>query len=131
MLAVEGRLLRELVSSALASLGVSKFLFGTGVEMLRQVRDFKPDLIFCEYEMSMVNGPDFVRHIRTTYNMQTPVVMLFPRTDGDAAGKSLKVGANSSLGIPFSVNDLLEVTKKVMTKGGDAQAGKIDWGRYS
>lgn len=130
-MAVESRLLRELLVTVLKQVGADRFLFGSGVEMLRQVREYNPDIIYCELQMQMLGGIDFSRQIRNTYMMKTPLVMMVPRTDGDAAAKALKSGASASLGVPFSANELAEVTRKLLEGGHSDKPGKIDWSRYS
>jgi len=131
LMAVESRLLRELLATLLKQAGAGRFLFGTGVEMLRQVREFNPDLVYCEMQMSVLSGLDFTRQVRNAYLMKTPLVMMVPRNDGEAANQSLKAGASATLGVPFSATELADVTKKLLSGGHVEKAGKIDWSRYS
>lgn len=131
MLAVEGKLLRELLVTVMNQVGAGRFLFGNGVEMLRQARDFAPDLIFCEMQMSMLGGLDFARQMRNAYLMKTPLIMLVPAADGDAAAAALKAGATVALGVPFSVNEVAEAVRKAMDDKTASRSGKIDWSRYS
>lgn len=131
LLAVEGKLLREVLVTVLQQNGASRFLFGTGVEMLRQIRDFAPDLVYCEYQMSMVSGVDFIHQIRNNWAMKTPALLLVPRTDGEAVGLATKAGASATVGVPFSANELVEATRKLLNGNGGAKPGKINWDRYS
>ncbi|HVI50005.1 MAG TPA: response regulator [Candidatus Sulfotelmatobacter sp.] len=131
MMAVEGKLLRELLVTMMKQAGAGRFLFGNGVEMLRQVREFAPDLIFCEMQMSMLGGLDFTRQMRNAYMMKTPLILLVPRADGDSSAAGLKAGATVALGVPFSVNEVTEAVRKALEGNATEKAGKIDWSRYS
>jgi len=131
LMAVESKLLRELLTTMMKQAGVGRFLSGNGVEMLRQVREFSPDLIFCEMQMAMLGGLDFARQLRNAYMMKTPLVLLVPRSDGDAAAQAVKAGASVALGVPFSVNEVNMAVCKAMDGNHTEKTGKIDWSRYS
>jgi CheY-like chemotaxis protein len=131
LMAVDGKLLRELLVTLLKQAGADRFLFGNGVEMLRAVRDFAPDIIFCEMQMPVLGGLDFARQLRNAYMMKTPLVMLVPRTDADAAGQAAKAGASASLPVPFTAKELTDTTRKLLDGGHQDKPGKIDWSRYS
>jgi CheY-like chemotaxis protein len=128
VLAVEGKLLRELLVTAIKQAGAKSMLYGNGIEMVRQVKDYKPHIIFCEYTMSSLDGVSFLRQIRKEYKLKTPAVMLAARVDGDAHSRSIAAGANETISIPFSVQDVLSTTKKMLELGSDRAPKKLHFG---
>jgi CheY-like chemotaxis protein len=128
LIAVEGKLIRELMVTTLKQAGAKAILCGSGVEMLRQVQGFAPDIIFSEYELGTVTGADFIRRVRVDYKIKAPAVVLVPSEDTTAAAKSKSAGANAVIVIPFSVRDILTVTKTLIEQGPDAPTVKLRFG---
>lgn len=128
VLAVEGRLLRELLVTAIKQAGANSMLYGNGIEMVHQVKDYKPHLIFCEYMMQSLDGVSFVRQVRKGYKFNTPIAMLITRVDGEAHSRSIAAGANETIGIPFSVQDVLNTTKKMLEMGSKKSSQKLHFG---
>jgi DNA-binding response OmpR family regulator len=128
VLAVEGRLIRELLVTALKQAGSTSMIYGTAIEMAHKIVDYSPNIIFCEYSMESLNGVGFVRHVRRECKLKTPIVMLASRLDGDAQAKSIAAGANETVAIPFSVQDILGVTKRMLEWGMDRAPQKLFFG---
>ena len=118
MVAVQGRLIRDILVPTLKQMGATNILFGSGVEILAQAREFEPEIIFCEYAMDVVNGEAFLRQLRKGFGMTTPVVVMVNRQDGAAQTKAKAAGATDTLDVPFAVGDVLKVTKKALSNGG-------------
>ncbi len=128
MLAVEGKLIRDLLVTALKQAGATSMLYGTGLEMVNKIMEYSPNIIFCEYTMESLNGIGFVRHLRRECKLKTPIVMLASRLDDDAQAKARAAGANETVAIPFSVQDILNVTKKMIEWGLDRSPRKLFFG---
>ncbi len=114
MLAVQNKALRELLTPIFKQLGATEIVFGTGLEMMKQLDTFKPQIIFCEAMMDQVNGIAFTRQVRQELKLKIPCVLLADMQDGDVSGKGKAAGASDVLGIPFSVADLIKVAKRAL-----------------
>lgn len=113
MLISERQLSRELLVSALKQAGAGTTIHGPAHEMLQRLADFKPELIFCDYDMEPLNGSSCVLHMRK-HKLATSVVMLVHKGDSAAVTKSKAAGANQVIQIPFTVADVLATVKKIV-----------------
>ncbi|MBI5163546.1 MAG: response regulator [Magnetospirillum sp.] len=115
LMAVERQLTRELLITALKMAGAGQILSGTGSDMLREVQTFKPDVIFAEYDMALIDGVDFVRHIRTDFKIETPTVLLIHEGDRKKAlGPAKAAGVSGAVIVPFTQDALVKMTRKVL-----------------
>jgi DNA-binding response OmpR family regulator len=131
VLSVESPLLREILTVSLKQAGIGAMTVGTAVDMLREFRNLKPDIIFCEYNTFMIDGVAFIHHLRKNQNSVVPVVMLVPRDQAKITDTAMRAGANAVLSIPFSVADLVATCRKVLSQGEGVFGNKIDWSRYA
>ena len=113
LIAFEHKLTQELLLSALKQCGAGQTMSGPPPDMLARIREFKPDLILCEYAMDQVNGADFVRFIRKEMKIAAPAVMLIHRGDAEALTRSHAVGVEQTVLIPFATVDIMTALKKV------------------
>ena len=116
MVAAQSKLIRELLPPALKQAGAGQILFGNGVEMVRAFKEFKPDIIFAEYAMDLINGAQFVQQLRREHKATTPLVLMGDRSDSELSTRARDAGVSEILYIPFSVEDLLKVSKKLIEK---------------
>lgn len=83
-------------------------LAGNGVEGLRKVHLYHPDLIVTDQMMPGMDGMELLQHIRDDFQIShIPVVMLTARNDDEAKTKAVNLGANSYITKPFSKEYLL------------------------
>ena len=116
MIVAQNKLIRELLPPALKQAGAGALLFGNGVEMLREFKQFQPDIIFAEYAMDLINGVQFFQQLRREHKATTPVVLMGDRSDTELTNKARDAGISETLMIPFSVGDLIKVSKKLIDK---------------
>lgn len=112
-IAYQGKLTRDVLVTALKSVGVDKTLTGTPSEMLLRAADFQPDLVMCEYAMDQLNGADFIRHLRTEIKVTAPLILVHHRGDQDAARCAREAGVQGVINIPFAVTDVVTALKAV------------------
>jgi len=122
LIAFEHKLTHELLLSALKQCGAGQTLSGPPPDMLARIREFKPDLILCEYAMEQVNGADFLRFIRKEMKIVVPAVMLIHRGDPEAMTRSRAVGVEQTVLIPFATIDIMTALKKA--SGTEAAVAK-------
>lgn len=83
-------------------------LAGNGVEGLRKVHLYHPDLIVTDQMMPGMDGMQLLQHIREDFQIShIPVIMLTARNDEEAKTKAILLGANSYITKPFSKEYLL------------------------
>lgn len=84
------------------------YLAGNGVEGLRKVHLYHPDLIVTDQMMPGMDGMELLQHIRDDFQIShIPVVMLTARNDEEAKTKAINLGANSYITKPFNKEYLL------------------------
>jgi len=113
LIAFEHKLNKELLVSALKQCGAGTTISGPPPEMLSRIKEFKPDIVLCEYDMDQVNGADFIRFIRKEMHIAAPVVMLVHRGDATAQSRCRAVGVEQILILPFANLDIMTALKKV------------------
>lgn len=76
---------------------------GNGVEGLRKVHLYHPDIIVTDQMMPGMDGMEMLQHIRDDFQIShIPVIMLTARNDEEAKTKAINLGANSYITKPFS-----------------------------
>lgn len=113
LLAYERKLTFDLLYSALKQCGASTIISGAPPEMMMRLKDFKPDIVVCEYAMEQVNGAAFIGFIRKEMKITVPVVMIIHRGDAEALSRSRAVGVEQIVMIPFATVDIMTALKKV------------------
>ena len=80
---------------------------GDGQMALERLRTVEPDLIICDVYMPVMDGAQFLRHLRASPNLAaTPVIAL--SAGGQAAREAaMQAGANIFLDKPIHLRDVL------------------------
>ncbi len=113
LLAYQNKLTCELLVSALKQCGAGTIVSGAPPDMLVRLKDFKPDIVVCEYTMDHVTGAAFVRFIRQKMKVTAPVVMLIHTGDAEAQSQSRAAGVEQVVVVPFATIDIMTALKKV------------------
>jgi CheY-like chemotaxis protein len=105
--------LREMLKVTLEFRGYEVLEAGDGSAGLDCIEKEGPfDLVFCDIEMPVMNGIEFIRNFRDM-DKQTPVIMLTAE-EGDAIQQTLALGANMYIQKPFEpiylINRVEELT---------------------
>lgn len=75
------------------------------LERLKQKNDF--DIIFLDWEMPNLNGPDTLQKIKSL-GISTPVLMMTSKNSPEDIARVLELGASEYLMKPFTVDILFE-----------------------
>lgn len=113
LLAYQQKLTYELLLSALKQCGAGTTVSGAPSDMLVRLKEFKPDIIICEYSMEPVTGAAFIRFIRQKMKVAAPVVMLIHTGDAEAETQSRAAGIEQIVKVPFATIDIMTALKKV------------------
>lgn len=102
---------RRLLKTVLAAIGVTMIAeAGDGTDALEVLKTFEADLVLLDWNMSPMDGLDFVRHIRTATdspNPYLPIILVTGHTDADLIVKARNAGVNEFLAKPISAKSLL------------------------
>jgi DNA-binding response OmpR family regulator/anti-sigma regulatory factor (Ser/Thr protein kinase) len=91
-----------------------------GVEGLKKIYDWKPDIILCDVMMPEMDGFEVLFNLRQSLNNHVPFIFLTARVDRDDTRKGMNLGADDYLTKPFSrvellnaVNSRLDLRRKI------------------
>ena len=92
------------------------------------------DLVITDYKMPRISGLDLIRHIRENYKY-TEVLMMTGYPSVEVAVDAMKSGAEDYISKPFSIESLLKIVKKAISKQksrmiGDSEAQSFDPVQY-
>jgi CheY-like chemotaxis protein len=78
-----------------------------GVEGLKKVRQYSPDLIVTDQMMPEMTGMEMLQEIRKDFQIShIPVIMLTAKNDDATRTKAITLGANAFITKPFSKEHL-------------------------
>ena len=112
--------MRALVKKILHALG-SKAVHeaSDGADAFRELRHFPADIIICDWNMSPLDGLDFVRLVRTgkdSPNPFVPIIMLTGHTEMSRVVEAREAGVNEFLAKPISAKGLFTRVRSVIEK---------------
>ena len=110
---------RTLVSRLLEKNGYGVRAAEDGLDGLRALETFRPDLIIADVMMPNLDGLTFTKALknrRETKNI--PVIFLTAKTDPLSMIEGINVGAKFYITKPFQIEDVLAKVKKVLTERG-------------
>lgn len=114
----DNRHMRALVKTILYSFGVRECVEAAdGADAMKELKHFPADLIISDWNMSPLDGLDFVRMVRTSKdssNPFVPVIMLTAHTERFRVVEARDAGVHEVLAKPISARDLLLRIKGIL-----------------
>ncbi|MFW0716665.1 response regulator [Pedobacter sp. N23S346] len=104
--------LRQNIVEILELYGYIVYTAVDGQEGYEKTLHLKPDLIICDLNMPIMNGPEFITKIKTSALAQTPILLLTGTRYFDNHQKRAIAEASGFLRKPFLINDLILLIKK-------------------
>ncbi|CAM5602090.1 DNA-binding response regulator [Streptomyces spiroverticillatus] len=111
--------LADLVATALRYEGFEAATAGNGAAAVRQVADFRPDLIVMDVMLPDGSGIDTTRRLREAGN-RAPVVFLTARDATEDKVAGLTVGGDDYVTKPFSLEELIARIRAVLRRTAQA-----------
>jgi two-component system KDP operon response regulator KdpE len=99
------RQITRVLRTALESHGYQVAIAADGIEALRQVDTFHPDLVITDLSMPNLDGVELTKAIRR--HSQMPIIVLSVREQDTTKVAALDAGANDYVTKPFSMPELL------------------------
>ena len=110
---------RSLVSRLLEKNGYGVRTADDGLDGLRVLETFRPDLIIADVMMPNLDGLTFTKALKNRRETKTiPVIFLTAKTDPLSMIEGINVGAKFYITKPFQIEDVLAKVKKVLTERG-------------
>jgi DNA-binding response OmpR family regulator len=112
--------MRKVTRAILAAMGIQNVLEAAdGTTGLEIARTKHPDLIIVDWEMPLMNGPQFVQTIRTPGNFPVPdipIIILSAHSDHWRVVESARIGANEFVRKPVSIKTLSDRIVAVLSR---------------
>ncbi|MBL6959178.1 MAG: response regulator [Rhodospirillales bacterium] len=112
--------MRALVKSILHALGVKSCLEASdGADAFKELRHFPADIIICDWNMSPLDGLDFVRLVRTgkdSPNPFVPIIMLTGHTEMNRVLEARDSGVHEFLAKPISAKKLYSRVRSIIER---------------
>jgi len=100
---------------ALRKAGFTVTMVNTGLELLRQVKDAKPDLVLLDWMMPELDGPDTLARLREDEaTRDLPVIFMTAKSQGFEVERGLKLGAAGYIIKPFDALTLGAQVKAIL-----------------
>jgi CheY-like chemotaxis protein len=86
-----------------------------GAEALRMLSDASAQLILVDRNMPQMDGPQFIRHVRSDPRLTSArIVMISGQTDDQSVRAALDAGADAVLAKPIAPRDLLAALNRLL-----------------
>ncbi|MBV9348550.1 MAG: response regulator [Pseudolabrys sp.] len=112
--------MRKIVRSLLNNIGVKKILEAAdGIAALEEMRQHSPDVVVLDWEMPLLNGPEFMRIVRSPGVFpwpDIPVIMLTAHGERRRIVEAVKLGVNEFLAKPVSAKMLHDRLISILAK---------------
>ena len=120
--------MRKVVRSLLNNIGVKKvYEAPDGIVGLEQIRAVYPDVVILDWEMPLLNGPEFVRIVRSPGVFplpDVPIIMLSSYGERRRIVEAVRLGVNEFLFKPVSAKTLADrLTSIVANPRASVQMG--------
>ncbi len=98
---------RYLLQTLIAETGHNVFTAANGLEAVEAVKNKKPDLIFMDIRMPVMDGLEALTRIKMI-SPRTEVIMMTANNSEEVVKRSLEMGAIKCLAKPFNVKDIID-----------------------
>ena len=111
--------MRKVVRSLLLFVGVKKIHEASdGIAGLEAITTVTPDIVILDWEMPLLNGPEFVRVVRspaTFAHSDVPIIMLTGHVERSRVMEAIRLGVNEYICKPVAAKTLLDRIVSIRT----------------
>lgn len=105
--------IRELLTRALESAGFTVDPISSGIDLMKRLRENKPDLILLDIMMSWVSGIELCQNLKKDEMFRDiPVVIITAHHPSEIAEKVRACGADDCLYKPFKMTELVALARR-------------------
>jgi len=124
--------LAALLDYNLSRHGYQTRVLGGARDTLRQLEEWKPDLILLDVMLPEVDGFELCRDIRQSPGLgRTPVLFLTARSDEVDRVLGLEIGGDDYMTKPFSPRELVARVRAHLRRGErDQESDAMEWGPF-
>jgi CheY-like chemotaxis protein len=112
--------MRKIARSLLNNIGVKKvYEAADGIAGLEVIRAVSPDIVILDWEMPLLNGPEFVRIVRSPGVFplpDIPIIMLTSHGERRRIVEAVRIGVNEFLCKPVSAKALTDRFISILAK---------------
>ena len=112
--------MRKVVRSLLLFIGVKKIHEASdGAAGLEAIGTVMPDIVLLDWEMPLLNGPEFVRVVRspsTFAHSEVPIIMLTGHVEKSRVVEAIRLGVNEYICKPVAAKTLLDRIVAIRTR---------------
>lgn len=107
--------IRRATSKFLEKNNFNVILAKDGEDALKKLQDNIPDIILSDIEMPVMDGFEFVKHIKNIAKFkEIPIIMITSRTANKHKELAFSLGANDFLGKPYQEEELIKTIKTLL-----------------
>jgi two-component system, OmpR family, response regulator MprA len=122
--AEDERSVREAVVLALDMEGYEVLAVNDGETLMREVPNFKPNLVIVDVMMPNMDGLAASRRIRSD-GLEVPILMLTARSTTTDRISGLEAGADAYLAKPFDVEELLAYVRALLRRPNEVSTRRV------
>ena len=125
--------LREDLIEELAEDGFAVAAAANGLEGLRKLVSFKPDLVICDCLMPVMTGTEMLKEIHANYPQFTsvPFIFLSAHAERSHVDEGIAIGASRYITKPVDYEELLKLITKLCGTAARIPAGPAHSSRRS
>jgi len=86
-----------------------------GKEAIEMIEEHNPDLILTDIMMPFATGLEVISHVRNKLEFKTPIIVFSTIGQEEMVLKAFNLGATDFMSKPFSPNELMLRTKRLLS----------------
>jgi DNA-binding response OmpR family regulator len=114
VLAEDNSILSLLLKFKLEKEGYKLLIAGNGKEAINLIEEHNPDMILTDIMMPFVSGLEVISHVRNKLDLLTPIVVFSSAGQEEMVLNAFNLGATDFMSKPFSPNELIIRTKRLL-----------------
>lgn len=114
LLAEDNSILSLLLKYKLEKEGYQLLIAANGKEAIDLIEENHPDIILTDIMMPFVSGLEVISYVRNKLNLSTPIVVFSSAGQEEMVLNAFNLGATDFMTKPFSPNELIIRTKRLI-----------------